>query len=480
MKKRNKRWTAVFLTVVLFTGCTAQKEVPKDTKPTTVEVWNYYNGPQKEKFDRLVQNFNETVGMKEKIYVEAVSKGTLGELIQEILDSAEEKIGSDKLPDLCFAYGDTALELDNKGLLADIGQYLSDEERNSYVDAYLEEGYFSGDGSLKLLPIVKSTEVLTVNMSAWESFSNETGASLADLSTWEGIARTAELYYQWTDDKTEELYDGKAFFGRDALANYLLVGSSQLGHELVQVKEQKPVIDFDQDTMKKLWDFYYLPYIKGYYLSEGKFRSDDLKMGSLIAYVGSTSGALYTPEKIIYEDGSSQDISCQIFPVPNFEGTEPAAVQQGGGMVLFQGEEKTMRAAMEFLKWFTQKEVNLNFCKASGYLPVQKEANSVEFLNRTIEESEEVLSQVLQDNLLVGMQEVNEYRLYVAKPFQSGNDMRKILAETLENYAKTDRETIRQMVDGGMTPERAVEKLNPEQRFEAWYSETQKQLEGLK
>ena len=29
-------------------------------------MWNYYNGAQKEEMDRLVQEFNDTVGLEQK------------------------------------------------------------------------------------------------------------------------------------------------------------------------------------------------------------------------------------------------------------------------------------------------------------------------------------------------------------------------------------------------------------------------------
>lgn len=37
-------------------------------------------GQQKEEMDRLVQEFNDTVGLKQKIVVESVSKGSVSEL----------------------------------------------------------------------------------------------------------------------------------------------------------------------------------------------------------------------------------------------------------------------------------------------------------------------------------------------------------------------------------------------------------------
>ena len=69
-------------------------------------MWNYYNGAQKEEMDRLVQEFNDTVGLKQKIVVESVSKGSVSELEDAVRDSTDGKTGSDPLPDFCSAYAD--------------------------------------------------------------------------------------------------------------------------------------------------------------------------------------------------------------------------------------------------------------------------------------------------------------------------------------------------------------------------------------
>ncbi len=108
--------------------------------------------------------------------------------------------------------------------------------------------------------------------------------------------------------------------------------------------------DFDKETMRRLWDNYYEPYIRGYYLEEGKFRSDDLKTGRIIAYAGSTSGAAYTPEQVTYDDGTTQEITCSMLPLPNFEGTDACAVQQGAGVVMFGSDEKTEKSSRYLFK----------------------------------------------------------------------------------------------------------------------------------
>lgn len=471
MKMKKCVWIISCLLMALLSGCAKNQKEEAAKQPKVITVWTYYNGAQKESFDTLVRQFNETEGAGQGIMVESVSKGTIDELSQAIADSADKKVGSDPLPQICAAYADNAFAINQKGLVADLSPYLTEEEMDTYVDAYLEEGRFEAENTLKLFPTAKSTEVLTVNMTDWEKFASETGASLGELSTWEGVARVAERYYEWSG--------GRAFFGRDAFANYMLIGSYQLGHEIFRMEGGSMVLDFDKDTMRRLWDCYYVPYVKGHYTAGGKFRSDDLKTGNLIAFAGSTSGATYTPNTVTYEDGTSYEITCRILPLPGFEGTRPAAVQQGAGMMVLKSGQELEEAAVAFLKWFAGEEQNLEFSVRSGYLPVKKSANTPEALQRVIDEKQIQVSEIMRESLQVGIEEVQTYDLYTTKAFAGGDKARAILEYGMPERAKEDREAVEELIAGGMETEEALSKYLTEERFAQWYDETYRKLTAL-
>lgn len=469
--KKIAAWMAACLLAAALSGCAGTQKTAGREQPRVITVWTYYNGVQKETFDSLVQRFNETEGVSMNIVVETVSKGTIGELTQAVYDSVDKNVGSDPLPQICAAYADIAFAINEKGLVADLGQYMTEEEMDEFVDAYLEEGRFESDDTLKLFPVAKSTEVLTVNMTDWEKFSSDTGASLDALSTWEGLSEVAENYYEWSG--------GKAFFGRDAFANYILIGSYQLGHEIFRIENGSVVLDFDKDTMRRLWDYYYVPYVKGYYTASGKFRSDDLKTGNLIAFAGATSGATYTPKAVTYEDGNSYEIECRIFPLPNFEGSEPAAVQQGAGMMVLNSDRELEEAAVAFLKWFADDEQNLEFSVRSGYLPVKKSANTQEALKHVIKEKKIEVSEIMLESFNAGIQEVQNYKLYTSKAFKCGNEARVLLENGMSGKAAKDRAEVESLIAGGMGPEEALAGYLTEEQFEQWYGETYRKLTAL-
>lgn len=86
-----------------------------------------------------------------------------------------ETVFQDPVPNIFAAYADTAYQIDALGLVADLGQYLTDEEIGEYIPAYIDEGRLRADGKLKIFPTAKSTEIFMLNKTDWDRFSSATG-----------------------------------------------------------------------------------------------------------------------------------------------------------------------------------------------------------------------------------------------------------------------------------------------------------------
>ena len=66
----------------------------------------------------------------------------------------------------------------------------------------------------------------------------------------------------------------------------------------VMAEDGSMTLNFDHDAVRTLWDNYYVPFIKGYFSARGRFRSDDIKVGNVLAYVGSNSSAPSSPRRL--------------------------------------------------------------------------------------------------------------------------------------------------------------------------------------
>ncbi len=451
----------------LLSGCAGGYEGLLDPNdPVTVTVWHYYNGVQQTQFDEMVSEFNNTVGSEKGIYVEAFSKNSVSELAESVLASANGDPGSEELPDIFGTYVETAYEVDRLGKLADLGKYFSAEEKAEYVDEYIEEGIFDGKDSLKIFPTAKSTEVLMLNVTDWKDFAAAEGVSYDDLATWEGLTAVAEKYYNYTDGLTPDVpNDGKAFFGRDSVPNYMIIGAKQLGNAFSEAAEDGSIaVRSDKATVKKLWENFYVPFVKGYFSAESRFRSDDAKIGSIIALICSTTGATYYPSEVTINDEYTYPIENIVLNVPNFEGTEPYIVQQGAGMSVTSSDEKTEYACAVFLKWFTEEERNIQFSVKSGYLPVKKSANDFAKI------SSGDISPTMMNTLKTAIDEINGYSLYTSPPYDRSSKVRDFLGSHIEQTAKADCAAAKERISAGEDRETVLSEYTSDAAFDNWYS----------
>ena len=478
MKLHKRVIAVVLLAVFLLSACGGAGDHGLDpAAPTTVTVWHYYNGVQQDTFDSMIVEFNETVGHDLGIVVEARSKGTVSDLSESVLAALRQDDGAEPAPDMFAAYAETAYTADSLGCVADLSKYFTEAELDEYVDGYLDEGRLDSDGGLKIFPTAKSTEVMMINLTDWQTFADAEGLTVDSLSTWEGLAETAKKYYDYTDALTPDvLNDGKAFFGRDSVANYMIVGAKQLGLEYFTSDGGSFTVNENKEALKKLWDCYYVPYVSGYYLSQGRFRSDDAKTGAIIAMVCSTTGAAYFPISVTLDDEYIYPIEGLVLPVPNFDGTEPYVVQQGAGMVVVKSDENTEYACSVFLKWFTEQERNIAFSANSGYLPVKKAANDFQAISDAYAAAG-ADNDALLDAVEIAAQEIGSYEMYAAKAFEKSAESRDFLDTFIQNTAQSAHDEAASRIENGEERGAVLAEYTSDTAFDAWY---QSFITGLK
>lgn len=465
---------SALITASAFCGCSensGKKEIKLDpNNPVTVTIWHYYNGVQQTSFDEMVKEFNDTVGTEKGILVEAYSKSSISELADSVTASVNGDAGTENPPSIFATYSETAYKLDKQGALADLKKYIDDKQTSEYISEYINEGVFS-DGSLKIFPVAKSTEVMMINKTDWDKFASAKGVGEADLATIEGVTEVAEKYYKYTDELTPDVpNDGKSFFGRDSVANYMNIGAKQLGGEYFEInKDGNASVKITKDIMKKLWENYYVPYVKGYFTAENRYRSDDAKTGAIISLICSTSGAAYFPDEVTMSDDSTYKIENIILPVPSFADGEQYLVQQGAGMSVIKSDEKTEYASLLFLEWFTEEERNIKFSISSGYLPVKKEANNFDKVSEINSSLEEHMNDTMLNTIKTAIDEINGRKLYTSPPFDKSVEARDYIGDTMQNTAADDYAAAWQRISSGEDRDAVLDEYISDSAFDKWY-----------
>ncbi len=474
-----KKVIVVLLTVMLLVSCSGMgstKSLLNPKKPVTVTLWHYYVGENQQALEQIVSEFNQTVGMEKGVNVDVIALGSIAELEEAVTNSAKGVINARPMPDIFTLYPDKAMELDKMEVLCDLNEYFTEEEKQTYVTSFLTDGIFE-DGRFLVLPIVKSTELLYVNETTWNEFAQDTGYTQEKLATWEGVYEVAKAYYEWEDHKTPDtLWDGKGFVGFDSVANFIIVGNKQSGVDVIDASEKQAVLD--KTAMRKIFDIYFRGISLGYFNATGKFRSDDIKSGELVAYAGSSSSAAFFPTWI-EKNNSKFNIDLLARPYPVFDRAASYAIQQGAGMAIAKSTPVKQEGAALFLKWFTEKEQNIEFAMTTGYLPVKTETyRSEEFKSaldklKTGDKELQNVSKVYE----IALYEIMNADTYAAKPFVGSYDVRRILQKTLMDIAEKGKQDAAALKQQGLTEEEILTALKVDERFEEWLSAIQLKLE---
>lgn len=469
------KYLAVFMLMITsmsLQGCSSSDHGLDPEHPVTITLWNYYSGAQKVSFDKLVENFNETKGKDKGIIVESTAIGSISNIQSQLSDSLNKKANAETLPNIFSTYADTAQEMNEANMLVSLKDYMSDDEMEKFITSFMEEGRIYQDEDIKIFPVAKASEVLVINQNDWDDFAKKTGTSTDELSTWEGLNRVAQKYYEVT---------GKAFFGRDALMNYLNTGSSQLGSTMFTIDQSTKNATFtpDKKVFKKLWDNYYLPYVKGFYTKIGKFASDDFKTNDIIASVSSSAGATFFPKEIIVTGDQTKKISYLVLPIPDFEGCQPYAVSQGAGMAVTKTDETHEYASILFLKWLSEPAQNIVFTAESSYLPVTKEATNHEIWKQKVEDAGIILTDIVHDSIQVSMKQINESTLTTQENFNNSYIVRNYLDQAFMTIAANDQALVAQAVKEGKSREEALAPYIDDAHFETWFAQIQKDIDQL-
>ena len=189
----------IFFTVILtiLSGCLSETK-PDALNPVTLTMWHVYGSQTKSPLNDAIDEFNSTVGKENGVTINVVSVTSSSAIDKALSASANGEPGAEDLPDLFTAYPRVAQIVGEDNLLS-WNNYFSENELSAFRDEFISEGYF-GD-RLLMLPIAKSSEGFFVNKTLFDKFSSETGVSINNLTTFEGVFEASNIYYDWSEGK---------------------------------------------------------------------------------------------------------------------------------------------------------------------------------------------------------------------------------------------------------------------------------------
>ena len=325
--------------------------------PVTLSLWHVYGEQADSPMNRLIDEFNETVGMKKGIIVNVTAMSNASKIGEKLLDAYNKIPGSAEMPDLFFAHKSNALELGTDNLL-DWNEYFSEKELSAYVPEFLEDG--TADGRLSVFPVSKSTHLLFIAGSQFERFSADTGVTYESLSDWNGFFDAAAKFYDWSG--------GKPFCAFDYPLRAAELAAAENGAANIFADDgfYNPSNEIFKQTFIKFAD----SFAKGHIMLSNLYSNTQVMTGEVAAGIGSSAAILYYNDTVTYEDGTSEPMNLEILPLPAENGKKPYITQAGVGLCAYKTSVQKAEAAVTFAKWLTEPDRNLDFVCQTGYMPV--------------------------------------------------------------------------------------------------------------
>ena len=409
------------ISICCLSGC-KKSELDKN-KPVTLTMWHVYGEQADSPMNRLIDEFNETVGVEKGIIINVTAMSNASKIGEKLLDAHNKIPGSAEMPDLFFAHKSNVLELGADCLL-DWNEYFSEKELSAYIPEFLEDG--TAAGKLSVFPVSKSTHLLFIAGGQFERFSADTGVTYEALSTWDGFFDAAAKYYDWSG--------GKPFCALDypLRAIELAATESGAGNIFADNGFYDPSNVIFKQTFMKFAD----SLAKGHIMLSNLYSNTQVMTGEVVAGIGSSAAILYYNDTVTYEDGTSEPMDPEILPLPAENGKKPYITQAGVGLCAYKTSSQKAEAAVIFAKWLTEPERNLEFVCQTGYMPVTNGAfdkiDDCRFKTADYEKLYAALKKVKESSEVLSEQQSPEYysKVYAFYDYLRNEQKQFILSNT--------------------------------------------------
>lgn len=378
----------------LFTACGGGKRKAPDfvmpdggfdiNKPVEIMFYHTMGASKRTVLQNYIKKFNE-------LYPNiTVTDKVLGKY-EDVRDQISNEIYAGKQPNLSYCYPDHVALYNQAGAVLPLNDFLPDgafkdmtitnakkqtepigfskEQKDSFFEAYFNEGYGFDDGTkMYTLPFAKSTELMYYN----KTFFEKNGLTVP--TTWTEMEAVCKKIVE--DIKPAGL---TCPLGYDSEANWFITMCEQYGSPYTSSTGKKYLFNNETNrnfvTTLKGW------YDKGYFTTQAvnqSYTSNLYKEQKIVMCIGSSAGASY---QMPGKDGRGEyKFEVGIAPIPQVDPANPKAISQGPSVCIFKNEDpQKVLASWLFAKFLTTSvDFQAEFSFDSGYAPVIKTATDNE------------------------------------------------------------------------------------------------------
>lgn len=263
-------------------------------------------------------------------------------------------------PDLSFCYPDHVALYNNAEVVTHLDSFIQSPEfgidSSNITGAFYGEGAAFGDGHMYALPFAKSTEVLYYDNDFF------TANELEVPTTWSEM---------WTLCEDILAIDENCIpLGIDSEANLFIELAKQYGFDYTNTSGE---FLFDNEGTRSFVQSLANMYDEGYFTTQTLYGTYTSSLFSsktdprCYMCIGSTGGAQYQ-----YSDSFETGIAM----IPAADGGSSAVISQGPSLCMFDKSADQELASWLVTKFLLSDEVQIDYAKASGYIPVTQSAQN--------------------------------------------------------------------------------------------------------
>lgn len=400
-KKRIRRLTGVFLSVILagsclgLTGCHGSQglqafTVPEsfdDTKPVTITFWakNDTNKNQTAVYHQAIQDFEAlypNISVNMKLYTDYT----------KIYNDVITNLSTGTTPNVCISYPDhIATYMTGTNEVVPLDDLFEDEKYglggseirydgpklSEMVPQFLEECRIGEEHYA--VPFMRSTEAVYINRDLVEKL----GYELPEVLTWDYMFEVAEAAAKKDADGTYSLN------GQKVMIPIIYKSTDNMMIQMLRQKkagyasEAGDVELFDDETtqiLKTVAEHAGTGAFSTFKISS--YPANFLNAGQCVFAIDSTAGATWmgtgAPLSDISED-AVQSFTTEVRMVPQFDPQNPQMISQGPSVCIFNKKDpQEVLASWLFMQYLLTNKVQLAYSETEGYVPVTEKAQNSE------------------------------------------------------------------------------------------------------
>ena len=385
-----------------------------------INFWHTFGQKPETALKNKVAEFTKKVKEKEGVDVEVVLSYQGG--YKDMPSKVTTGIATGESPTIAIAYPDhvadyLALEGSDVGkYVVNFDKFLKDSAATFGTDAYLGDtmaesdmvkSYMDEGRSLQregtyLIPLMKSTEIMTYNLDAakkavgyaYPDVPVDRVAEFMKTITWEQLLNIARAAVEHKSEVSSKL-EYPIYYDSDSNLFITELYQNKIGYSSIG-NDGKGRVDFEESenlaNAKKIVAALKQAHDDGLLTTqgvEGTYASNSFKEAKTLFSIGSTGGTGYT-----IPDAGQFDTAFAKVPTM---GEQVAYISQGPSVCMLNNpgleadeNEAAIKYGWKLIKYLTSKQVNVSLCVAGseGYSPVRESCYTTETYSDCIEQGE--------------------------------------------------------------------------------------------